>query len=97
MDRLYHIARAEYPDLPALLFGHSMGSLIGLGFQLRFAGRLQGMVLTGLPVHGEYAKPGWLVSACVWAAQHIPKVRLSPPGPPTVLTGDADVLQGVAG
>ena len=93
LDRLYHIARAEYPDLPALLFGHSMGSLIGLGFQLRFAGRLQGIVLTGLPVHGEYAKPGWLVSACVWAAQHIPKVRLSPPGPPTVLTGDAEVLQ----
>ncbi len=93
LDRLYHIARAEFPDLPALLCGHSMGSLIGLGFQLSFPGRLKGMVLTGLPVHGEYAKPGWLVSACLWAAQHIPKVRLSPPGPPTVLTGDAEALK----
>ncbi len=93
LDRLYQIARSENPNLPALLFGHSMGSLIGLGFELRFPGRLQGIAITGSPVHGEYAKPAWLVSLCLWAARHIPKVRLSPPGSPAVLTADAEVLK----
>lgn len=93
LDQLYHMVRAEYPVLPALLFGHSMGSLIGLGFQLRFPGRLQGIAITGSPVHGEYAKPAWLISLCLWAAQRIPKLRLSPPGAPTVLTGDANLLK----
>ncbi|MCY3781570.1 MAG: lysophospholipase [Chloroflexi bacterium] len=93
LDQLYHIVRAEFPDLPALLFAHSMGSLIGLGFELRYPGRLRGIAITGSPVHGEYAKPAWLVSLCLWAAQHIPKVRLSPPGSPAVLTADAEVLK----
>lgn len=93
LDRLYHLACAEFPNLPALLLGHSMGSLIGLGFELRYPGRLQGIALTGLPVHAEFAKPAWLVSLCLWAAQYIPKIRLSPPGSPAVLTHDADVLK----
>lgn len=93
LDQLYHIVRAEFPDLPALLFAHSMGSLIGLGFELRYPGKLRGIALTGLPLHGEYAKPAWLVSLCLWAARHIPKVRLSPPGSPAVLTADAEVLK----
>ena len=93
LDQLYHIVRAEFPDLPALLFAHSMGSLIGLGFELRFPGRLRGIAITGSPVQGEYAKPVWLVSLCLWAAQHIPKVRLSPPGSPAVLTADAEALK----
>ena len=93
LDQLYHIARLDFPDLPALLFAHSMGSLIGLGFELRYPGRLQGIAITGSPVHGEYEKPAWLVSLCLWAAQHIPKVRLSPPGSPAVLTADADIVK----
>ncbi len=93
MDQLYHMARADFPDLPVLLFGHSMGSLIGLAFELRNPGRLRGIALTGLPVHGEYDKPAWLISLCLWAAQYIPKLRLSPPGLPTVLTGDDEALR----
>ena len=93
LEGLYQIARAENPNLPALLFGHSMGSLIGLGFELRFPGRLRGIALTGLATHVEYAQPAWLVSLCLWAARHIPKLRLSPPTSLTVLTGDTEALK----
>ncbi len=93
LDKLYHIARLDFPDLPCLLVAHSMGSLIGLAFELRFPGRLQGIALTGAAPHVEYAHPAWLVSLCLWAAQYIPKLRLSPPMSLVVLTGDADVLK----
>ena len=93
LDQLYHMVRAEFPGLPTLLFAHSMGSLIGLGFELRYPGRLRGIALTGSPAHGEYAKPAWLVALCLWAARHVPKLRLSPPGSPAVLTADSDLLK----
>lgn len=86
-------ARADHADLPALLFGHSMGSLIGLGFALRYPGRLRGIAVSGVAIHGERAKPAWLVALCLWAAQHVPTLRLSPPGSPSVLTQDEAVLR----
>ena len=93
LDRLYRKVRTDYPRLPALLVGHSMGSLIGLGFALRYPKRLRGIALTGVPLHGEFRQPSWLISLCLWAARFIPKIRLSPPGSPTVLTGDDTVLE----
>ena len=59
LESLYQIVRAQHPDLPALLFGHSMGSLIGLGFVLRHPDRLRGIALGGVALHGERAKPAW--------------------------------------
>ena len=93
LDKLYRIARLDFPELPALLFGHSMGSLIALGFELRFPGRLRGIALTGAATNVEDAHPAWLVSLCLWAAQYIPKLRLSPPTSLAVLTADAEVLR----
>ena len=93
VDELYRIARAQYADLPAFAFGHSMGSLIGLGFVLRFPGLLKGLITCGTPLHGEFARPAWLVALCLKAAPYLPKLRLSPPGAPSVLTADADMLR----
>ena len=93
LGKLHHIARAQYAGLPAFAFGHSMGSLVGLGFALRNPGRLQGLVTCGAPLHGEYARPAWLIALCLKAAPYIPKLRLSPPGAPSVLTADADMLR----
>lgn len=93
LDQLYHIARMDYPEQPALLFGHSMGSLIALGFELRFPGRLRGIALTGAATNVEDAHPAWLVSLCLWAAQYIPRLRLSPPTSLAVLTADAEMLR----
>ena len=93
LAHLYEIARLDNPALPALLFGHSMGSLIALGFELLFPGRLRGIALTGAAAKVEDAHPAWLVSLCLWAAQYMPKLRLSPPNSLAVLTADAEVLR----
>ena len=93
LDQLCGIVSAEHPELPALLFGHSMGSLIGLGFALQHPDRLHGVATTGTPLHGERNRPAWLVSLCLKAANYFPKLRLSPPGGPSVLTADKDMLR----
>ena len=93
LERLYRLVRADCPHLPALLFAHSMGSLAGLAFALDNPGQLRGLAITGLPLHGEHTKPAWLIRLCLWAARHIPKVRLSIPSLPWVLTADKDQLR----
>ena len=93
LDELYRIVQAEQPDLPAFAFGHSMGSLIGLGFVLRYPDRIRGIATCGTPLHGEHGRPAWLVSLCLKAAQYVPRLRLSPPGGPSVLTADKAMLR----
>lgn len=93
MAQFYRIARSEHPDLPVLLLAHSMGSLVGLGFALRHPGQLGGMAITGLPLHGEARMPAWLIRLCLWAARHVPKLRLSPIGLPGLLSSDREILQ----
>ncbi len=91
--QLHSIVRLTRPDGPAFAFCHSMGSLIGLGFVLRYPGQLQGLVTCGAPLHGEFARPAWLIALCLRAAPYLPKLRLSPPGAPSVLTADRDMLR----
>ena len=42
-------AEAAFPDIPVFLFGHSMGSLIGLAYLVHHADGLAGSVLCGIP------------------------------------------------
>ena len=93
LAQLHDIVSAQRENLPAFVCAHSMGALIGLGFALRYPERLRGMVIIGAPLHSEFARPRWLVALCLWAAQYIPKVRLSPPVFPKVLTHDDELLQ----
>ena len=93
LDQLYAILRAQHPDLPMLLFGHSMGSLIGLGFALRYPQRLRALATSGLPLDAERGRSAWQVSALLWLARYIPWLRIPVPGSPSVLTSDEDYLR----
>jgi len=93
IEQLYRLVHTERPQLPSLIFAHSMGSLIGLGFVLRQPAGLHGIALSGVAIHGERELPAWLVSILLLAARFIPKVRLSPRGPASVLTRDEDKLR----
>ncbi len=95
LDALYRIVRAQHPDKPLYFFGHSMGSLFGLGYALRHSDRLRGLVTCGAPLHSEKRVPAPLVWLCLKAARHIPKLRLSPPGSPGWLTADEDMLRAL--
>lgn len=96
VDDLAHlcdIVNSKHPDKPVLLFGHSMGSLIGLEFALRDSQRLRAVALSGTAIDAEKSRPSWLVSLCLYAARYIPKVRLSPPGSLSVLTHDQEIIK----
>ncbi len=93
LEELYRLVRAEHPGQPLLIFAHSMGSLIGLGFVLRQPEDLRGIALSGTAIHGERSVPAWLVSLLLLAARFIPRIRLSPREPADVLTRDEGKLR----
>lgn len=92
-EQLYRRVRAEHPQQPLMIFAHSMGSLIGLGFVLRQPENLRGIALSGTAIHGERRAPAPLVSLLLLAARVMPRVRLSPRGPADVLTRDQGKLR----
>ncbi|MEI2774700.1 MAG: alpha/beta hydrolase [Tetrasphaera sp.] len=47
MRAVTEVARAENPDLPVFLFGHSMGSFLARAYAARFGSELAGLVLSG--------------------------------------------------
>ena len=47
MRRLYENTRAEYPELPYFLFGHSMGSFLTRSYLIKYRNGLTGAVLSG--------------------------------------------------
>ena len=93
VNQLYHLIRARHPLLPPLIFAHSMGSLIGLGFVLGQPEGLRGIALSGTAIHGERMASAWLVKLLLLAAKILPNARLSPRGPADVLTRDEGKLR----
>ncbi len=89
---LYEIATEHDTHKPVFLLGHSMGSLTCLEFTLRYPDRLSGIALSGVAINGEYTRPAWLVKLCLFAADYIPKLRLSPPGSPRDLSHDDEIV-----
>ena len=47
MRKLYERTRAEFPDLPCFLFGHSMGSFLARTYLIKYPAGLAGAVLSG--------------------------------------------------
>ena len=93
VNQLYHLIRARHPLLRPLIFAHSMGSLIGLGFVLGQPEGLRAIALSGTAIHGERMASAWLVALLLLAAKVMPNARLSPRGPSEVLTRDEGKLR----
>jgi len=64
------VARAEHPDLPVVLLGHSMGGLIAARYAQRYGDSLTAVVLSG-PLVGE-----WAAAAALLGLPEIPDVPL---------------------
>lgn len=79
---LEQAARADHPDLPVVLVGHSMGGLIGARYAQRHAD-LAAVALSG-PVLGE-----WEAVTALLGAEEIPDVPIDP----ATLSRDAAVGQ----
>lgn len=67
--------RADFPDLPVVLYGHSMGSLISLLFAFRCQDDLAALITTGTALRLPLSNP--VLAALIKAASAvIPSVRL---------------------
>ncbi|MCY4019334.1 MAG: lysophospholipase [Chloroflexi bacterium] len=93
LRQLFVIVTGQHAQKPVFLFGHSMGSLTSLEFALLYPDRLCGIALSGAAVNCEETRPAWLMKLCLFAAPHLPKLRLSPPGLPRALTHDDEILK----
>ena len=70
MDRLREITRQEYPDLPYVFFGHSMGSFLTRTYLIRFPEKYDAAILSGT---GQQSKA--LVFAGLTAAELLVKTK----------------------
>jgi len=70
--RLERTARAEHPDVPVVLVGHSMGGMIGARYAQRYGADLACVVLSG-PVIGR-----WDAVTALLAAEEIPDAPIDP-------------------
>lgn len=53
LRRLTSLARAEHPDLPLILLGHSLGSFFAQAFVFDHSGAIDGLVLSGTAAFGD--------------------------------------------
>lgn len=61
LARLTDLARAEHPDLPLVLLGHSLGSFFAQAYVFDHGARIDGLVLSGTAAFGDRAatpRPG---------------------------------------
>lgn len=84
--------KAQHPSKKWFLWAHSMGSLIGLTFALRYQDELAGMVVTGTAVNGDATQPAALITAGKILSKIIPKIALVPALPAAALSHDPAVV-----
>ncbi len=59
------MAKEEYPDLPLIYFGHSMGTIIGRVFLQEHDALIDGCILCGIPCYQGACKLGILLAKAV--------------------------------
>ena len=68
VEDLYQIVthlKKQYPNLPCLLFTHSMGTLIGQCFLKKYANEINGITFCGQPCKNPLATPGLLLAKII--------------------------------
>ena len=59
--------KQEYPDVPVILFGHSMGSIMARSFVKRYDALLNGLILCGAPNYNPAASAGRVMAKTIMA------------------------------
>ncbi|MDR0909537.1 MAG: lysophospholipase [Spirochaetaceae bacterium] len=65
MRKLCMIAREDYPGIPLILMGHSMGSFIARLFTMRYSKELDGAIFMGTAGTNPAAGPGTFLVNCI--------------------------------
>lgn len=69
-------ARSRYPDIPVLLFGHSLGGNLALNFVLRGLGKPQGVIASSPYLRLAFKPPAWKWNLGKLLAQIAPAVTV---------------------
>lgn len=59
------IAKKEFPNIPCVYFGHSMGTMIGRTFLQKYDGMIDAMMLSGCPCYQSAAGLGKAIASIV--------------------------------
>lgn len=59
------LAKHEFPNVPVIYFGHSMGTMIGRSYLQIHDGLIDGMILSGAPCYQSAAAAGKLIAAMI--------------------------------
>lgn len=59
------LARKEFPAVPVIYFGHSMGTIIGRVFLQQYDNLVDGMILSGVPTYQSACKLGVVLAKAV--------------------------------
>lgn len=95
LHQLYTHITQQQPALPVFMFGHSMGSGISLLYALKYQRGLRGLVLSGTVTNVEDGKHPVLLAASQWLGRWLPKARVVPSSPTSVLSTDPAVVRAV--
>jgi len=85
--------RKNYPNIPYIVLGHSMGSMIALKYALRHQNEMEGMILSGIAITADEMVATPIILLANLLKGIIPTVRLIPPLPSTALSVDESVQQ----
>lgn len=77
LDLLVEHARAQHPDLPIYLLGHSMGGLIATRYALAHQSKLSGLILSGPALLIGEHEPAWKKRLMVLLGRIAPNLRIS--------------------
>jgi alpha-beta hydrolase superfamily lysophospholipase len=77
LSRLVANARAEHPEAPLFLFGHSMGGNIAISYALRRSEGLSGVLVTAPLLRLGFIPPFWKVAIARIFARLVPGLTLA--------------------
>ncbi len=78
LGQFFRQIQADHPDQPIIVFGHSMGALIGLLFVLSHQDELAGFISSGSPLDSTDVLPGFLVSLVRLISRIAPRLPVGP-------------------
>jgi alpha-beta hydrolase superfamily lysophospholipase len=87
------VIKAMFPDLPYLVLGHSMGSLIAMNYVEQHPEGISALVLSGTGARPGPAVPKILVALTKLLSKALPSVHVKSPLPPEFISRDPDVVK----
>jgi acylglycerol lipase len=92
IDSLFQQARERYPDLPMILYGHSLGGILVLHYTLKRKPTVKGVIATSAGLHNELEKQPLKVMAAKVLGALVPGATIPSGLDPRSISRDKKVV-----